>query len=287
MLSGSATSSTSAIRAGDQNSAFHVWWHHGTIRPRWSIRKWYLDCVADDGAAWIGYWGDVRWGSLHVSFVSSLIHDGVQTTTTNRVRADAEPHRDEHAVRWTAPSLGVDFALTPSAREVEMELHDGVVWRCVAPCGDAIVRMPGTNLHGRGYAEVLEMTVAPWSLPMRELRWGRAIGERTSLVWIQWSGAKPLQIAVRDGALADAVHIGDDEVRLADGTCVTMSKQIVLREDSLANTLKPLRAIAPLLPRMLTGAIERKWRSRGTITTPDRPNDEGWVIHEHLTFAAD
>lgn len=230
----------------------------------------------------------MRWGSLHVSFVSSLIHDGAQTTTTNRVRADAEPHRDEHAVRWTAPSLGVDFELTPRVRGVDAELHDGVVWRCVAPCGDAVVHLPeGRTLRGRGYAEVLEMAVAPWSLPMRELRWGRAIGERTSLVWIQWSGAKPLQVAVHDGALADAVHIDDDEVRLVDGTRVMMSQHAVLREDNLANTLKPLRAIAPLLPRVLTGAIERKWRSRATITTPDRPNDEGWVVHELLTFAAD
>lgn len=221
----------------------------------------------------------MRWGALHVSFVSSLIHDGAQTTTTNRVGAEAEPHRDGDAIRWTAPSLGVDFELTPRVRGVEVKLHDGVVWRCVAPCGDA--RMNG--IVGRGYAEVLEMTVAPWSLPMRELRWGRAIGERTSLVWIQWSGAKPLQIAVRDGALVDAVHIGDDEVRLADGTCVTLSQHSVLREDSLANTLRPLRALGPLLPRMLTGAIERKWRSRATIS----PNDEGWAIHEHLTFAAD
>ena len=214
-----------------------------------------------------------------MSFVSSLIHQGGQTTTTNRVRADAEPQCDEHGVRWASPSLGVDFELTPRVSGVEVQLHDGVVWRCVAPCGDA--RMNG--IVGRGYAEVLEMTVAPWSLPMRELRWGRAIGERTSLVWIQWSGAKPLQVAVHDGALANVVHIDDDLVRLADGTSVTLSQHSVLREDSLANTLRPLRALGPLLPRVLTSAIERKWRSRATIS----PNDEGWAIHEHLTFAAD
>lgn len=247
-----------------------------------SIRKWYLDCVAEDGA-WIGYWGEVRWGALHVSFVSSLMHDGTQTT---RVRSAAEPQHDR-VVRWSPSSLGVHYELAPRVSGVERELHDGVTWRCVVPCGDAIVRLPDRTLRGRGYAEVLEMTVAPWSLPIRELRWGRILGEHTSVVWIQWTGAKPLQVVVRDGAFAEATHIGDDAVRLTDGTNVSITRQTVLREDSLANTLRPLRAIAPLLPRMFTETIERKWLGRGTIATPDRPIEEGPVVHELVTFAAD
>jgi len=246
------------------------------------IRKWYLDCVADDGTTWIGYWGDVRWGSLHVSFVSSLLHDGARTEVTTRVRADAEPRRDEKTIAWSVP--GIDFQLTPRVSGVEQELHDGVLWRCVAPCGAAVVQLRDGTLRGRGYAEVLELSVAPWRLPIRELRWGRAIGEQTSVVWIQWTGAKPLQVVVRDGALAEAAHIEDDEVQLADGTRVAMSQRSALREDNLANTLEPLRV---LLPRALAGAMEQKWRSRATIAASDRPIDEGWAIHELLTFAAD
>jgi len=236
---------------------------------------------------WIGYWGDVRWGALRVAFASSLIHDGANARTTTRVRRDAEPVCDERGVRWSSSALDVDFLLAPRVGGFERELHDGVMWRCVAPCGDAVVRLPGRELRGRGYAEVLEMSVAPWSLPIRELRWGRAMGAHTSLVWIQWNGAKPLQIAVRDGASAEATHIDDDEVRLADGTRVTLSSPVVLREDRLGKTLRPLRAIAPRLPLAMTGAHERKWRSRATIVASDRLIEEGWAVHELLTFAAD
>jgi hypothetical protein len=149
------------------------------------------------------------------------------------------------------------------------------------------VCLPGRTLRGRGYAEVLEMTVAPWSLPMRQLRWGRAISARQSLVWIQWLGGRDLQVVVRNGLPAAAVEIGEGEVRLDDGTRLVLSEPTALREDRLGNTLAPLRAIAPLLPRVFTSTLERKWRSRGTFLTPDRPNEEGWVIHELLTFAAD
>jgi hypothetical protein len=215
----------------------------------------------------------VRWGALRVAFASSLIHDGSKAQTTMRVRRDAEPVRDERAIRWSPRSLDVDLELTQRVQSIERELHDGVMWHCVAPCGDAIVRLPGRDLRGRGYAEVLEMSVAPWSLPIRELRWGRAAGAQRSLVWIQWIGAKPLRIAVLDGALAEAADIADDSVRLADGMSVTLSDPIVLREDHLGRTLKP------------PGAIERKWRSRATLAAPDRPRDEGWAIHELITFA--
>ena len=246
-----------------------------------------MDCVADDGTAWIGYWGDVRWGSLHVRFVSSLLLDGAQTKTVNRVAADPEPVCDGDGVRWSSPCLGIELTLTPRIARTETELHDGVVWRCVAPAADAVVRLPGRTLRGHGYAEVLEMTVAPWSLPLRQLRWGRAISMGQSLVWIQWEGGKDLQVVVRDGSPMEAVEIGEDELRLADGARLTIADRTPLREDRLANTLAPLRAIAPLLPRVFTNTVERKWRSRGTFLTPDRPNEEGWVIHELLTFAAD
>lgn len=241
----------------------------------WSIRKWYVDCVGDDGDTWIGYWGDVRWGALHVTFASAPLSNA---TTLRRER---EP---EHAqnITWSAPSIGVaSFELTPRAASIEKELYEGVRWRCLAPCGDAVVQLRDRTIRGRGYAEVLEMRVAPWRLPIRELRWGRAIGAETSLVWIEWRGAHPLQVVVRDGVLDEAAHIDDDEVRLADGTRLMMSGKSALREESLANTLAPLKWA---LPKKLTGAFEQKWRSRGTIVRIDRPIDEGWVIHERVLF---
>ena len=259
----------------------------GVIRPKWSIRKWYLDCVEENGDAWIGYWGDIRWRALHARFESSLVHAQEHTTTTTRVRASSEPDSHSHGIRWSTPSLGVHFELKPVVPQFEMTLAEGVVWRCAAPKGQAIVQLPDRMLRGHGYAEVLEMSVAPWSLPIRELRWGRAIGERTSLVWIEWRGASPLRMVLRDGVVADALHMADDEMELADGTHLTLTEHSVLREDSLANTLRPLRAIAPLLPPAFQQTIERKWRSRATITMPDRPREEGWAIHERLTFAAD
>lgn len=242
------------------------------MTSRWSIRKWYLDCVADDGTAWIGYWGDLRWGALRVAFASS--------GDWFAVRREPEPQLRDGRLSWSAGETRAE--LTARIPGTFRELHAGVRWHCVMPMADAVVELPGRTLRGRGYAEVLEMAVPPWRLPIRELRWGRATCAETSLVWIRWTGAAPLQLVVRNGVVETPEHIGDEELRLGDGTRVAFSDRAVIRADHLGVTLRPLKLF---LPRMLSGAVEQKWRSRGTVFDGERPIDEGWVIHELLTFA--
>ena len=159
-----------------------------------------------------------------------------------------------------------------------------MTWQCVAPRADAVIELPDGVIRGVGYAEVLELSVAPWQLPIRELLWGRATCAETSLVWIRWIGDAPMQVVLRNGVVETASIVEDDVVALADGTRIEMTERAAIREESLAPTLKPLRAIAALLPRSFTSAVERKWRSRGTVYSGDRRIDEGWVIHERVTF---
>jgi hypothetical protein len=242
--------------------------------------------VAGDGTTWIGYWGEARFAALRVRFASSLIYEGGQSRTTTVVRGVPEPRLDEGRLTWDAAPLGARIEMIPRVKGVEREPYPGVVWRCLVPSADAVVELPGRTLRGRGYAEVLELSVAPWRLPIEELRWGRALGERTSLVWIQWKGGFPLNLVVRDGVFEEGSVISDDGV-LAGGTELSISQRSVLREDRLAPTLAALKPLAWLFPKRLTSALEQKWRGRGTFRDSDRLIDEGWVIHELVKFAVD
>ena len=250
----------------------------------WSVRKWYLDCVAEDGATWIGYWVDLRWSAMRVAAVSSLLYADSELTSTTKLRAEEEPQLIGDRLSWHSPSAGVRLQMNAAGQGATHQLHDGVTWRCVVPAAETSVELPDRTLHGVGYAEVLELSVAPWRLPVRELYWGHATCRNMSLVWIRWSGARPLLFALCDGVMERAAAIEDDEVRLADGRRVQMSDRAVVREETLANTLRPMRGIAALLPRSFTSAVERKWRSRGTVFAGDRPIDDCWVIHERVTF---
>ena len=227
----------------------------------------------------------MHWSAVHVPFASSLLFADSRLTTKTTIRGDPEPELRDDSLSWSSPSLGLTADYTARSNGGGQQLHESVSWRCVMPRADAVVQLPDRTIRGAGYAEVLELSIAPWQLPISELLWGRATCNGTSLVWIRWIGAVPLQIVFRDGVAEQPARIDDDEVVLADGTRIEMRDRAVIREETLASTLKPLGAMASLLPRSLTHTMERKWRSRGTIFAGDRPIDEGWVIHERVTFA--
>jgi hypothetical protein len=251
----------------------------------WNLRKWYFDCVAEDGTVWIGYAGWVRWGALKVSFASSL-----SSTTKTSLRACEEPRIANGRLDWSCEAIGVrqlGAAQAGGSLLPPQELYPGVTWQCVAPAADVTVTLRDREIRGRGYAEVLEMSAPPWTLPIRQLRWGRLAGETTALAWIQWTGGHPVNLVLRDGAFETAAAIGDEEVLLADGTRLMLTQPSLIRSDRLAKTLRPLKPIASRLPKLFTGTMEQKWRSRGTVSAPGRPSEEGWVIHELITFPAD
>lgn len=252
----------------------------------WHLRKWYLDCVSEDGTVWIGYAGELGWGAVALSFASSLIFDGARSRSRTTLRRCEEPRIADGRLLWSCAPLAVDAEAAKLASvSTAAELYPGVRWHCLAPAADVRVNAGDRTITGRGYAELLELSVPPWDLPIHELRWGRMIGESTSLAWIQWSGAHPLNLVYRNGVLETCDAINDEEIRLADGTRLAISEPSSIRNDRLSRTLSPLKPIVSLLPKMFTRTVERKWRSRGKAFSHGRPDDEGWVIHELITFA--
>lgn len=233
-----------------------------------NIRKWYLDCVDEGGTAWIGYWARIGCGPLKFHAASSML-DGATIARSGRF---PEPRLHGRTVTWDGPDVHVEMSVRSSG--ARKELFPGVIWECVAPCAEVTVRAGDSTLHGRGYADLVEMTVAPWQLPLRELRWGRAIGEHTSQVWIQWSGEHPVDLVLRDGVLQPPEHLH-----------FAISDSLRLRDNLLGEALAPLPLVW-LLPRRFTRAREQKWRSRATLQSPDGSLEHGWVIHELVTFPA-
>lgn len=135
---------------------------------------------------------------------------------------------------------------------------------------------------GMGYAELLEMTVAPWKLPIRELRWGRWLSENSSVTWIDWQGAFPLSLVLEDGIPSEGC-VADDGVKMGD-RCLRLTTDRVIRSGTLgATVLGSLGGIGDALPPALARTHEQKWLSRGSLE-PQRL--QGWAIHERVVFGA-
>lgn len=156
------------------------------------------------------------------------------------------------------PSLGVSGVWEALDPRFSVTLIPGVQWDCMQPRS----RVSLAGLQGLGYAEVLTLTIAPWSLPIDELRWGRFASEGHGKVWIEWRGPHPLAQVLVDGKAGEAPLVLDDDAVLRSG-----------RIEETALSIIP--NLASMLPGRILGLTETKWRSRGTML-----GRQGFAIHE-------
>ena len=249
------------------------------------LSKWYLDCVTDSGNASIAYVGDLHWGPVHLHYSSLLRSDGNSVTQRNSLREPDMPVVIGNLVSWNSRQF--DFfgqwqSNSAEAREIVFENEIGSVeWHCLMPRADARVG----NESGLGYAEHLTMTIAPWKIPIRDLRWGRFCSASDWVVWIDWQGEFSRRILYVNGKAASAPAIEDGQIAFEDGSRLTMDRSLKLREGPLGTTaLASIPGVNKSFPARLLQVNECKWRSRAQLERPGRPPVEGWAIHEIVSW---
>lgn len=252
------------------------------------LEKWYLDVVDDDGDTCIAYAARLSFGALGVDYSSVLVCDaaGDVRARTSLKRLEA-PRVEDGAITWAAARRALGFAGTWRPRdapivETLLDDEDGrVTWACLAPRADVEVTIDARRVAGLGYAEHLTLTIPPWRLPIRSLRWGRALADRDALVWIDWRGdGHTRSIAWRPGgARIEAFAVDDAGVRAGDGrTIVSFRDARVLRRGAIGSTALSVLG-GDLLARFPGRAAmleEQKWRARADFDG----GDSGWAIHE-------
>lgn len=238
----------------------------------------------------IGYWARVRWGRLRFGYAGVLRSRRQSPTVAeaSTLRCGAEPVAAASGVAWACPALRLqgDWTTTcpPAAERTLLVTEHGIVrWTCASPRATCSLRVGAEEYAGLGYAEVLEMTIPPWRLPVRELRWGRWLTDAEALTWIDWRGPHPLSL-VLDRGHEVAASVDDDGVSMRDGRRLSLQLDRVIRSGSLgATVVRAVPGLRGVLPRSIARTREHKWLSCG-VTTPN--GSRGWAIHERVEFGA-
>ena len=241
-----------------------------------------MDCVTDAGDAAILYCATLRWRGLHATMGSLLTSQGPVTEThSSMARYRLSTSAGELLVEHSGLNVSGRWQATrePVKRTVYECPAGSVVWNCHQPGSLVNLRIGERELTGLGYAECLTLTLPPWRLPMRQLRWGRFVSQENSLAWIDWRGSYSTSFAVLNGRQYELLAASDAEVVLNDAI-LRMDESISLRSGRLGSTILPgLPKLAEMFPHNLLNVSEQKWRSRGTLTGPG-DTSVGWVIHE-------
>lgn len=250
-----------------------------------SLTKWYLDLVTDDGRVAIAYWAEVRWKRLRQPLCGLLLHPGGTAIARWRFsgRSVAEPVLDAQGLRWNAEPLALTVEAArrePAFRHRLLDSARGVIdWYCEVPRADVRLRAGDTALEGTGYVERLELTVLPWRIPADEIRWGRFLGPGTSVVWIDWRGDVPQQLVFQDGRIVRAGTVSDEAIRFGDDVQLDLRDRHVISADTLGGLIAPLEALRPLV-NPVARTFQTRWLSRGELHGPATTPGRGWALHE-------
>jgi hypothetical protein len=252
-----------------------------------TLSKWYADCISEQGDAMILYSAELGWRGTGIHYTSLLTHrSGSSPHSRFSLRRQPALEVRESGIEWKPQGWKAEGHWSEPAAGMREVLFDSpagsLEWNCVAPRASARVRIDGDEMRGWGYVEHLRLSVAPWRLPIHQLRWGRFVNATDILVWIDWRGSYNRQAIYYNGAPVSASEIGDHKIVLADGDVVlTLITEATLREGLLgATALAVLPNLDRLFPARILKVRERKWLSRGVLRQPGRPDSTGLAIHE-------
>lgn len=231
-----------------------------SVKAAFKLSKWYLDCVTDLGDASIAYIGMFDWGPIRVHYSSILENRAELVTARHSLRPQAEPGIDHGSLHWRSRALKIDGewrADSPAIGETVFSSDDGLIeWQCFMPRARARIG----NRIGLGYAEHLRMTIAPWEMPIRTLRWGRFSTGSDWIVWIDWLGDFTRRIVYRNGQAAPTSLLEDGQIGFGDGARLTMDRSLVLREGPLGTAaLSAIPGIRRTFPASLLNVNECSW----------------------------
>jgi hypothetical protein len=251
------------------------------------LTKWYMDCREADGRVAIAYWASLTWRSFGLTWSSVAVYDaGAPVRRTSGLGRSAEPCLDGRRLTWRDPGIeaAVDADVLQTGASVRLFARgEGrLEWTCAAPAAEVRVRASGgTTVQGRGYVEHLVLTLPPWQLPIRELRWGRWIAAEASrsLVWIDWRGPAPATWVLRNGALCPGATVSDTEVR-AGGDVVAIGARQLLHSQRLDDVLGGIAPLRGLLPPALLAIEDTRWACDAPLRSSDGAAVPGSAIAE-------
>ena len=246
------------------------------------LEKWYADVVGD-GLVSIHNRATLSLGPLRIAYRGELGRDLFRRGTFGICRSFPRLERASGAARLrmmtdAGPLTWRNATSRPMCLWTDGRRH--VTWD---PC--VLNGAVEGALQGRGYAERLVMTVAPWRLAIDRLWWGRFCGERHSFVWIVWEGPHPLRVSLFDGNPLQLDEVGEDAMSAAALRLVTGERQLVVDQTLGAGDLAGLRLAKRIAPVSFLSGRERKWLAQGELQRGGRSIDQGKVICERVDWS--
>lgn len=208
---------------------------------RFYLKKWYLDFITPDNIVMYIYVMIVRIGGFRQDCISALLF-----TPTNKKMEFREKQKfsdfggtkivsglnflhyggDRTIININQKNASIALAYSPISgnwfpNETGKIIQEGgnfISWYVpitkALVNGNIVLRNDKIEINGTGYVDVVEISMAPWKIPIKELLWGRAHCGKYTVVYDQITlrNNKKIKFLIlqRDGIVLKEKMVSDD-----------------------------------------------------------------------------
>jgi hypothetical protein len=205
------------------------------------LEKQYFDCIDDRGNCFIIYRAELHLFRLIINY-SGLIFSDCKGITAGKssLRKSGKPELadllvfDNKILSIEGQWKRVDNPLPVFCYTANN--NQELVWNCHHPRALTEISYNGNKFRGYGYAETLTLTIKPRNLPIDELRWGRFLSDRYTILWIYWKGTYPVNKLYCNGTEYNDSTFEEEGIIFGNGTYMLLFNEIsLIRKGKLSN----------------------------------------------------
>jgi hypothetical protein len=262
------------------------------------LSKWFFDFTAETGEAMIFYSARLDYYRWKADYTCWLSYDPISgTSEISRFNNVPVPIVKDEVITFSDPVSGVSGiwkSMAPMVQSRIFQSGDGFVdWNCLQPLSSVKIKIHDRILTGRGYVEQTILTIPPWKISIRELKWGHFISEEFNIVWIELENREIQQWTWVNGERIHGCFISNDLIKIPEKDLeLSLDMDVTLEsEKKIMSVTKKIIRYIPVFKRTIPGeflmADERKWFSKASLKIRDSILAKGMSIHEHVKFNSD
>ncbi len=254
------------------------------------IEKLYLDCIDTSRNCFIIYVVRLNFFFIKI-FYSALIFSDAEgniieksSLKKNRIPLiDGSMNLFNEALDISGSWERKDCSIINSLRCI-----DGVselIWNCHHPKALTKVRFNGKDFKGYGYAETLYLPIKTWNPPIEELRWGRFLSEKYTVIWINWKGKNSVNKIFLNGIeFTDALFHDNNIIFSAGAYMLEFSDIQLLRNGKISNLFAKTPWMKTIFNGRILNAKESKYTAKAILTKNSDILATDWSLFETVTW---
>jgi len=254
------------------------------------IDKMYLDCIDEKGNCFIVYRASLEFFVIKLNY-SALIFSDFQNISIEKSTLKKTPKPlISDLLHFKNTFLQLEGSWERKDDAISLLLYKdaqgrNLYWNCHHPKSLTHIVYKNNIFRGWGYAETLSLPFKPWHLPLEELRWGRFLSEKVTIIWIQWKGKYPLNKIICNGIIYEDAIFDENSVIFDNGRSILLfQEKVIIRKGKLSNVLSKMPWLKLIFNNKMLNTLEMKYKAKSSFSKDLNPLDKGWSLFEIVTM---